>query len=317
MRLTRDDIIYKAMSFNEGEVKAFLETVAGEFEELTNENTSLKKQLEEEKARVNLITGTVGELREILNALKPKEVEFATKEDIERFFVTARKIKEEELRKADEEAERIVNEAQQRARALINDAENDVGDKKEEASLILNEAHQKAEEMIRDAEGEAEKIMERAAQVIRDAQQRAKEAVKYAENQAERKREEAAQIIRGAQQKSGTILREAKGEEERIRIQIANLKKQYRLFEDRVKEAVEFHLDLLSPGAEKAISEQEIIIEEGDPDTLLDTLSEERQKDSLSINRSFIRDMAYKKFLSIKNSLSRRKTARNRRLNRI
>lgn len=317
MRLTRDDIIYKAMSFNEGEVKAFLETMAGEFEELTNENTSLKKQLEEEKARVNLITGTVGELREILNTLKPKEVEFATKEDIERFFVTARKIKEEELRKADEEAKRIVNEAQQRARALINDAENDVEGKKEEASLILNEAHQKAEEIIRDAEGEAEKIMERAAQIIRDAQQRAKEAVKYAENQAERKREESAQIIRSAQQKSGTILREAKGEEERIRIQIANLKKQYRLFEDRVKEAIEFHLDLLGPGAEKAISEQEITIEEGDPNTLPDTLSEERQEDSLSTNMSSIREIAYKKYLSIRNSLSRRKIARSRRLNRM
>ncbi len=259
MRLTRDDIISKAMSFNEGEVKAFLETVAGEFEELTNENTSLKKQLEEEKARVHLITGTVGELREILNTLKPKEVEFATKEDIERFFVTARKIKDDELRKADEEAKRIVNEAYQRARALINDAENDV----------------------------------------------------------EGKREEAAQIIRGAQQKSGTILREAKGEEERIRIQIANLKKQYRLFEDRVKEAIEFHLDLLGPGAEKVISEQEITIEERDPDTLLGTLPEEQQKDSLPINRSFIREIAYKKFLSIKDSLSRRKIARNRRWNRI
>ncbi|HSE83889.1 MAG TPA: DivIVA domain-containing protein [Thermodesulfobacteriota bacterium] len=337
MKLTPDDIMnqnfgHKAVGFNKDEVRAFLEIVAGEFEELMNENTVLKKKLEEKDDRINLISETRGEVKEILSTLqqfsrdslemsrqnsatgqefvkKGEEIvrtisskigteteirqlvetiqkfkehinelqsnsEFVTKDDLKRFISTVHKMKEEELEKADEEAKRIVSEAHQRAKAMIREAEGEAENRKEEAALIVNEASQRAEELIREAENEKEKRMteaaqltkdaqerakamvrdaevemekmnERAAQIVKDAQQQARAMVKDAEVDIDKRKEEAAQIIRDAHQQSGTIVRDAKSEEEKIRIEIASLKKQHKLFEDRIREAIGFHLKLL------------------------------------------------------------------------
>lgn len=367
MKLTPDDIMNqnfsnKAVGFNKDEVRAFLEIVAGEFEELANENSLLKKELSEKDDRGNMMSETRGEVKEIygimqqfgkdysdlarqnslleqklmkrndeiINAVNTmsgagidvrglmdsiqglKERFFAmqasaenvSKDDLKRFISTINKIKEDELEKAEERTAQIISEAHHKAKEMAREAEGIVEGKKEEASLVINEAHQRSEEMIREAQNEAEKMRERAAQTIKDAQQRGKEVVRDAENQAEKMREEAGLIvrdaqqrgrelikdaenqsekmkgdgalivkdaqqrgrelikdaenqmekmkgegslvIRDAQQKAGTIIREAKNEEEKIRIAILDLKKQHRLFENRIKEAIEFHMTLLS-----------------------------------------------------------------------
>lgn len=347
MKLTPDDIINqnfsnKAMGFNKEEVKAFLEIVAVEFEELANQNTLLKKRLDEKDNQIKLMDENRGDLKEILNTLqlmkkdndtvirtvnnnvgaemkellttvkgfkeqimeiRPKNVEFTTKEDLEKFISTVQMVKEEELDKASEEAKRIIDEAEQRAEEIFREIEMETETKREKAALIINEAQQKADEMFRLAESEMESHKQRAAQIVIEAQQKAEEIAKIAENEmdsnkekavqlvnmarqkaeeiirkaegqaetdkekgahlvneakqkaeeiirkaegeAEVDKERAAQIIRESQQKAGGIIREAKDEEDKIRIVISNLKKHHRLFEHRIKEVIEFHLNLL------------------------------------------------------------------------
>ncbi len=275
MKLTPDDIInqnfsHKAVGFNKDEVRAFLEIVAGEFEELINENTVLKKQLEERDDRIELISETRGEVKEILNTLqqfsreslevsrqntvagqefvkKGEEIvrtisgkigteieirqlvetiqkfkehinelqssaEFVTKDDLKRFISTVHKMKEEELEKADDEAKRIINEAHQKAKAMIREAEGEAENRKEQAALIVNEASQRAEELIRESENEREKRKAEAAQLIKDAQERAKAIIKDTEVEAEKMKERAAQIVRDAQQEAKVIMRDAEVE---------------------------------------------------------------------------------------------------------
>ncbi|MGH7890470.1 MAG: DivIVA domain-containing protein, partial [Thermodesulfobacteriota bacterium] len=330
------------MGFNKEEVKAFLEIVAVEFEELANQNILLKKRLDEKDNQIKLMDESRGDLKEILNTLQlmrkdndsviktvnhnvgsemkellttvrgfkeqimeihPKDTELTTKEDLEKFISTVQKVKEEELDKATEEAKGIINEARQRADEIIREIEGETETKREKAALVINEAQQKADEIFRLAESEMESHRQRAVHIVNEAQQKAENMVRFAESEAEADREKAlqivnmarqkaeelvrkaeaqseadkekgtqlliearqkaeeiitkaegeaeedkeraAQIIRESQQKAATIIREAKDEEDQVRIAISNLKKRHRLFEHRIKEVIEFHLNLL------------------------------------------------------------------------
>ena len=259
MKLTPDDVINqnfsnRPMGFNKEEVRAFLEIVAAELEDLIKENEGLKKRLDEKDSQVRLMDETRFEVKEILSALKlmkndqesggtaskvgaslgeiletlrglngkineigPRREEFTTKEDLERFISTMQKLKEEELDKAGEEAKRIIDEARQKSEDLVKRAEADVETKKEEAALIINSAQQRAEEILREAESLVDAKREQAIHITNEARQRVEAMIAEAKSQAENKREEAVSIINEAQGKAREIIEEAENQAEKMR----------------------------------------------------------------------------------------------------
>ncbi len=213
--------------------------------QLTKKDEIIESINSEVGAKVGEILATIQGFKEIMEA-RPKEPEFMNKDDLEKFVSTVQRVKEEEIKKAEEEAALILNEAREKAERMVEEAEreeqsirenmefkselivNEAQQKaeriiseaeriKEEASLIINEAQGNAEQMVREAEDRVERVKEQAALIIREAQEKAEKMVRETEDEIGRKKEAAELIIQEARHKAEGMIKEAEGEAERRR----------------------------------------------------------------------------------------------------
>ncbi|MBN2298888.1 MAG: DivIVA domain-containing protein [Deltaproteobacteria bacterium] len=115
----------KFSGFDKDEVTNFLIDIAEDLEELMEENTLLKSELE---------------------ILKNKQ------KDLEDIFLSAKQFSDEKIQKAQDEGNRIVAEAQKQAAVLEEQAQIKIGEAENKGSEILEESQQKANEVIMEAQ---------------------------------------------------------------------------------------------------------------------------------------------------------------------
>jgi len=114
----------KLSGFDKDEVTSFLIDIAEDLEELLEENSLLKSELD---------------------TMKNKQ------KDLEDLFLSAKQFSDEKIRKAETEAAVITSEAQKQAASLEEQAQLSIAEAENKNNESLDEAQKKAEEILTDA----------------------------------------------------------------------------------------------------------------------------------------------------------------------
>ncbi|RMF89595.1 MAG: DivIVA domain-containing protein [Nitrospinota bacterium] len=158
-------------------------------------------------------------------------------EEVDAFLEMVASELEEQIREVAELREQLASRDQEihELRQLVSELEEQV----KENSLLRERLERREEEIreLRENEKELRKILATAQQVKEEVRERAEK--------------EAELLIREAELKAGKILLNAEEELNRIKEDILELRRQRKLFELKIRNAVETHLKLLSIGREE------------------------------------------------------------------
>ncbi|HSE84064.1 MAG TPA: DivIVA domain-containing protein [Thermodesulfobacteriota bacterium] len=146
---------------------------------------------------------------------------------------------------------RLVNETREEMREML-EAMRQFSKESAEAArgsreLIEQEMRRRGEEMVEGMRNIKEEVVNRGGGYTTKEDLKAflQTIDRVKREEIERAEDEAAQIIREAELQTDEMIREAEKEVERMRKEIADLKRQYRVFEDRMKNMMESQLNML------------------------------------------------------------------------
>jgi DivIVA domain-containing protein len=146
---------------------------------------------------------------------------------------------------------RLVNETRDEVREMLEAMRQFSKESMEVArgsrELIEQEMRRRGEEMVEGIRSIREEMVNRGGGYTtkEDLKGFLQTIERTKREEIERAEDEAAQIIREAELQTDEMIKEAEKEVERIRKEVADLKRQYRVFEDRMKNMIESQLNML------------------------------------------------------------------------
>ena len=170
---------------------------------------------------------------------------------------------------------RLVNEAREEVREILEAMRQFSKESMEVArgsrGLIEQEMRRRGEEMVEGIRRIREEMADRGGGYTTKEDLKAflQTIERVKKEEIDKAEDEAAQIIRQAEVQTDEMIKEAEKEVERMRREIADLKRQYRVFEDRMKSMIESQLNMLSKmtmaeegkGGEEAVAGTETAVE--------------------------------------------------------
>ncbi len=216
MRLTPTDIYQREFKrafrgLDQEDVEDFLDQVAEDYEELTNESSTYKQQVEtlEEQLRqfdnTEVVSDMVQDAKDKINK-KLRDADNRAVEIIGKAQEEAEQIKEE----ASSEAKRINQEAMDHVEEMGLQGNSDPGEAteiilkaNEDANIIKQKAQEEAKEIISKAHKESEEIVSEARE-------------KTSIFETEKDSEDASEIIENAKEEANKIIQEARSQADDI-----------------------------------------------------------------------------------------------------
>jgi DivIVA domain-containing protein len=146
---------------------------------------------------------------------------------------------------------RLVNETREEVREILGAMRHFSKESMEIArgsrELMEQEMRRRGEEMVEGIRGIREEMVNRGGGYTTKEDLKAflQTIDRVKREEIERAEDEATQIIREAEMQTDEMIKEAEKEVERMRKEIADLRRQYRVFEDRMKNMIESQLSML------------------------------------------------------------------------
>ena len=208
----------KFRGYDTQDVDSFLEIVSREIERLSGKNIQLAEDLKK--------------AQEELSVLRKKE------ENVNAALITVQNLTGEVKQKAKAEADRLLQEARDKARDIVTNAQTQMQTQKDESALLRDQEKNEAQHRIDEARQEADRI-------INDAHAKASQRREEADSIKDQSQEKARVLLEDSHKQADAILEQARAKKTELEDELTMLRQQKIQFETSFRTLIETHLQLM------------------------------------------------------------------------